>query len=99
MQWATSDTGEDGFRMTSKAWPEARFLMALMSMSACVCINRKESLCVTFHSSMFDKGNKNRSLPSDYHLPSKSPMMFLLVSGYRQEQMNERTEISFIFSL
>lgn len=40
-QWATSDTGEDGFRMTSKAWPEARLLMGLMSMSACVCINEK----------------------------------------------------------
>lgn len=26
-------------------------------------------------------------------------MMFLRVSGYRQEQMSERTEISFIFSL
>ena len=34
-QWATSDTGEGGFRMTSKAWPEARLLMGLMSMSAC----------------------------------------------------------------
>lgn len=58
MQWAMSDTGEDGFRMTSKAWPEARFLMGLMSMSACAYINRKESLCVTFHSSCLIKGIK-----------------------------------------
>lgn len=41
-QWATSDTGEDGFRMTSKAWPEARLLMGLMSMSACACSKEKE---------------------------------------------------------
>lgn len=42
MQWETSDTGEDGFKMTSKAWPEARLLMGLMSMSACVRINETD---------------------------------------------------------
>lgn len=42
MQWAVSDTGEDGFRMTSKAWPEARLLMGLMSKSARVTINGKQ---------------------------------------------------------
>lgn len=33
-QWAASVTGDDGFRRTSKAWPEARLLMGLMSRSA-----------------------------------------------------------------
>lgn len=42
MQWEPSDTGEGGFRMTSKAWPEARLLMGLMSMSVCVHINEKQ---------------------------------------------------------
>lgn len=50
-------------------------------------------LCVTFHLSMFEEEDRKRVVPS------KSPMMFLRVSGYRQEQMSESTEISFIFSL
>ncbi|TNN61475.1 hypothetical protein EYF80_028354 [Liparis tanakae] len=35
-QWAASDTGEIGFRMTSKAWPEARLFMGLMSSTVCI---------------------------------------------------------------
>lgn len=68
MQWEASDTGEDGFKMTSKAWPEARLLMGLMSMSACVRINETDRQTEMsqwdffFLSSMFEKGNENRSL-------------------------------------
>lgn len=40
MQWEPSDTGEVGFRMTSKAWPEARLLMVLMSRSV-MCDRKK----------------------------------------------------------
>lgn len=57
MQWATSDTGEVGFRMTSKAWPEARLLMGFMSISACVCNKNKQK-----------KDNSHFSLP--FFLPS-----------------------------
>lgn len=33
MLWAASDTGEGGFRITSKAWPDARLLIGFTSMS------------------------------------------------------------------
>ncbi len=33
MLWATSDTGEGGFRITSKAWPEALLFIGFTSIS------------------------------------------------------------------
>lgn len=51
MQWAASVTGDDGFKMTSKAWPEARLLMGLISKSALA--RQKKISCL--RSRLFEK--------------------------------------------